>query len=290
MKSQGRSWKPKVPHKLSTGLLVFAFLHAASAWAQQGAQRSPIPNEGTLARIHCDAQPYVSMTADPEQSIPMKLVATLKCDEEVAVLSDPGGYTVKVRTGDGKVGYVSHFNIAMTPRAAAPAAAAPAAPPTMNSMQGRAQAQPAPPSASERGSSAPDKDSSKPRIYVSDTQSWVASGGFARSSSVAEGNLYGGYDPQLVDIYQDFTSDCPAAVVTQHKSDADYAVLFDKGSSKKGITGLGGLIKVNKVTVLSRSGETVFSTSPHSADSAVRDTCAAIERKTATGNVGRMNQ
>jgi hypothetical protein len=278
-----------VPHKLSTGLLVFAFLHAASAWAQQGAQRSPIPNEGTLARIHCDAQPYVSMTADPEQSIPMKLVATLKCDEEVAVLSDPGGYTVKVRTGDGKVGYVSHFNIAMTPRAAAPAAAAPAAPPTMNSMQSRAQAQPAPPSAIETGSRAPDKDSPKPRIYVSDTQSWAASGGFARSSSVAEGNLYGGYDPQLVDIYQDFTSDCPAVVVTQHKSDADYAVLFDKGSSKKGIAGLGGLIKVNKVTVLSRSGETVFSTSPHSADSAVRDTCAAIERTASTRNVGRMN-
>lgn len=230
------------------------------------------------------------MTADPEQSIPIKLVAALKCDEEVAVLSDPGGYTVKVRTGDGKVGYVSHFNIAMTPRAAEPAAAAPAAAPTMNSVQSRAQAQPDRPSAVESGSGAQGKDSPKPRIYVSDTQSWVASGGFARSSSVAEGNLYGGYDPQLVDIYQDFTSDCPAVVVTQHKSEAEYAVLFDNGSSKKGITGLGGLIKVNKVTVLSRSGDTVFSTSPHSADSAVRDTCAAIERTASTRNVGRISQ
>ena len=117
-------------------------------------------------------------------------------------------------------------------------------------------------------------------MYLSDTQSWTASGGFSRSSNIADGRLYGGYDPEMADIYQGFTSDCPAVIVTQEKSKANYAVLFDKGTSKKGLTGLGGLVKVNKVTVVSPSGETVFSQAAHSADAVVKQTCDAIVQRT----------
>jgi hypothetical protein len=132
---------------------------------------------------------------------------------------------------------------------------------------------------SEPRPDAQEEGSLKPRIYVSDTESWTASGGFGNPSSVAPGNLYGGYNPEMVDIYQDFTSDCPIAAVTQQKSQADYAVLFDKQSSKKGLTGLAGLLKVNKVTVLSKSGETLLSQTSHSVDTAVKLACDAVGQR-----------
>jgi hypothetical protein len=47
------------------------------------------------------------MTADPEQSLPLQLVANLKCGEEVEVLDNTEGYTAKVKAGDGKIGFVA---------------------------------------------------------------------------------------------------------------------------------------------------------------------------------------
>ncbi len=47
------------------------------------------------------------MTSDAEQSLPLQVVATLKCGEEVTVLANDEGYTVKVKNADGKIGYVA---------------------------------------------------------------------------------------------------------------------------------------------------------------------------------------
>jgi len=49
------------------------------------------------------------MTADQEQSLPLQVIATLECGQEVAVLSDAGGYTVNIHTTDGKNGYVARM-------------------------------------------------------------------------------------------------------------------------------------------------------------------------------------
>jgi hypothetical protein len=45
----------------------------------------------------------------------MQLVARLGCGEQVAVLSDSEGYTVYVRTADGKSGYVARMYLSATP-------------------------------------------------------------------------------------------------------------------------------------------------------------------------------
>jgi hypothetical protein len=53
------------------------------------------------------------MTADAEQALPLRLVATLTCGGDVAVLSDDEGYTARVRTSDGKEGYVARMYLFM---------------------------------------------------------------------------------------------------------------------------------------------------------------------------------
>jgi hypothetical protein len=237
-----------------------------------------------IAKTRCSDQRYVSVTADPERAFPLNTVATLKCGEEITVLSDQQGYTLKIRTADGTIGYVIRYEVVFVHRTPPPAAASSA-----DASPNSAPAQSGANLATASSSQGPANDSSKPRVYLSDTQSWTASGGFGRSSSVAEGKLYGGYDPELADIYQGFTSNCPAVIVTQEKSKANYAVLFDKGTSKKGLTGLGGLVKVNKVTVLSPSGETVFSQAAHSADAVVKQTRDAIAQRTVSSSASQIH-
>ncbi|HXN74632.1 MAG TPA: hypothetical protein VN861_18950 [Candidatus Acidoferrales bacterium] len=264
---------------------LLAMLFTDAAWGQQPSQMLLSSGQGVLAETKCHGESYVSVTSDSEQAMPFKLVATLKCGEEIRILSDPQGYTVKVRTAKGTVGYVTRYEVAIVSQPAQPIAATNANAPA-SSVPSQSEAK----SVAESSSQGPENDPSKPRVYVSDTQSWTDSGGFSRSSSVAEGKLYGGYDPEMADIYQGFTSDCPAVVVTQEKSKANYAVLFDKGTSKKGLTGLGGLVKVNKVTVLSPDGEIVFSQSAHSADTVVKLTCQAITQKSSSTTTAQARQ
>jgi hypothetical protein len=262
--------------KASLLFCLFAISGSGSAWAQQ------ILPTGTRALIKCGGQPEIAVTADAEQAIPLRLVERAACGADVVVLADTQGYTIKVRTASGKSGYVARYALAIASpakRSAPSTVTAPnATPERATRTSGAAGPKP------ERNSS------SKPRVYISDTASWTASGGFANPSSVAPGDLYGGYNPEMVDIYQDFTSDCSAMIVTQEKSKADFAVLFDKGTSKKGITGLGGLVKVNRVMVLSRSGTTLLSRTAHSADAAVRMACTAVSQtRTTLSNAGSQN-
>lgn len=77
----------------------------ASAAENSGAA-APRALRGTVV---CRGVQNVPMTADAEQSLPMQLVARLDCGEEVAVLSDSEGYTVQVRTAEGKDGYVARM-------------------------------------------------------------------------------------------------------------------------------------------------------------------------------------
>ena len=249
-----------------------AILGTGSISAQQNPQPSSAAHGLPHARIRCDNEPYVSLTADPERALPLEEVAKADCNERVTIVSDPGSYTVRVVTADGSVGYVARYELVFEPpKASAVAQSAPVA--TSPSPSGAPmQAQAATPPTGEKGPA-------KPRVYISDTQSWNETEGFSNPSSVAPGQLYGGYNPEMADVYQNFTSDCAAVTVVQEKSNADYAILFDKGTSKKGLTGLGGLVKVNKVTVLSRNGETIATESSHSADAAVKSACDAIAQR-----------
>jgi len=62
--------------------------------------------------ILCHDGSKVPMTVDAEQALPLQLVAQLDCGQPVSLLSSSDGYTVHVRTGDGKSGYVPWMNVA----------------------------------------------------------------------------------------------------------------------------------------------------------------------------------
>jgi hypothetical protein len=86
-------------------------------------------------QINCHGLSGVPMTADAMQALPMKLVAMLNCGDGVTVLSDTEGYSVNVRTADGKTGYVaSGYLMKAPPAKPAPRAVAPATASTNNGV------------------------------------------------------------------------------------------------------------------------------------------------------------
>lgn len=92
---------------------------------------APAVRSSPVFMIHCvGLTSSVPLTADSAQSLPLHLVEMLSCGDQVSVLSDLEGYTVNVRTADGKTGYVAGIYLVKAPAAAkpAPVAAAKAAP------------------------------------------------------------------------------------------------------------------------------------------------------------------
>jgi hypothetical protein len=273
-------------------LVCLLILGATCACGLASAQQRPqaaADSGGVPARIKCQNEPYVTITSDAEQALPLRLVATAACNESVIALSDTQGYTVKVQTASGKIGYVTRYEIVVdtSMREASPAQSASAGtngnpnpnPNQMQSQQARPPVEPSP---------APDEKGLKPRVYITDTETWAEIGGFGNPSGSFGGSGYApGYNPDMVSIYQDFTSDCAVVAVTQEKSKADFAVLFDKATGKKGFTGFGGLVKVNKVTVVTRGGETLVSQALHSEDATVKLACDAIGQRLAAGGASQ---
>jgi hypothetical protein len=87
-----------------------SMIFSSSARSEELANSSSAPNSAALtSKISCNGNLSIPMTADQEQTLPIQLVANLECGQEVAVLSDVEGYTVNIRTEDGKQGYVAHM-------------------------------------------------------------------------------------------------------------------------------------------------------------------------------------
>jgi hypothetical protein len=59
------------------------------------------------------------MTADAEQTLPLRIVAKLSCGDPVTVLSDSEGYTIRIRTADGRDGYVARMYLTESPASSA---------------------------------------------------------------------------------------------------------------------------------------------------------------------------
>jgi len=81
------------------------FALASTSYAQQAPSREWVHCHGGVSQV--------PMTVDAAQSLPMQVIGILPCGSEVAVLSDAEGYTVNVRTAEGKTGYVA--NLYLTP-------------------------------------------------------------------------------------------------------------------------------------------------------------------------------
>jgi hypothetical protein len=89
------------------------------------AQTGVLPGAAPVAAapswsVNCPGVRNVPMTADPQQSLPLQLIATLKCGEEVTLLANDEGYTVKIQTADGTTGYVAAMYLKKIPAAKRP--------------------------------------------------------------------------------------------------------------------------------------------------------------------------
>ena len=99
----------------ATLLLAGSPLFANESAAKSGVAPAP------RAYVNCPGISNVPMTADAEQALPMRQIATLSCGQQVAILADNEGYTAHIRTSDGKDGYVAHMYLTSATPAAQPA-------------------------------------------------------------------------------------------------------------------------------------------------------------------------
>lgn len=110
----------------------------------------------------------------------------------------------------------------------------------------------------------------RPRVYVTDSKSWVTRGGFGAAGGVAAGASTGGSSPQTVEVIKTFGQRCPKVVVTENRNRADFVVLFDRESFK------GFIRKRDKIAVFRHNGDVLYSNSVRSVGNAVKDACKAI--------------
>lgn len=95
--------------------LTASLLAATAARGQNAAPPSAQNGFVPTWKISCQGASTVPMTADPEQALPLKIVANLKCGDPLALLAKPDTYTVKVMTADGKSGYVAAMYLKKLP-------------------------------------------------------------------------------------------------------------------------------------------------------------------------------
>jgi hypothetical protein len=88
----------------------------AAAQAQDLTKPAPVP-PSLPWKVNCHGLASVPLTADALQALPLRLVTNLTCDQGLAVVSDPDGYTVNVRTADGKTGYIASMYLMKAPPA-----------------------------------------------------------------------------------------------------------------------------------------------------------------------------
>jgi hypothetical protein len=100
-------------HKLKyLGALAGLALAQAAPAQQISKPLSSFASNTVSGTILCRGGSSVPMTADAEQSLPLHLVATLDCGQQVSLVANSEGYTVNVHTADGKSGYVAWMNVA----------------------------------------------------------------------------------------------------------------------------------------------------------------------------------
>ena len=64
----------------------------------------------------------------------------------------------------------------------------------------------------------------KPRVFISNSESWFAAGGFAVSNGSGGGGFVAGSSSQTGEVIADFAQLCPSVMVTNDKDNASLIV------------------------------------------------------------------
>jgi len=127
------------------------------------------------------------------------------------------------------------------------------------------------PQAAPAPSSTPSPTAGKPRVFITDSQSWEVSGSAGGSSGTFAAQSHGGARPQTAEIIKTFGERCSEVIVNNKQDLADYIVVLDHEGGK------GYLRHRNKVAVFEHvSGDVVVSHSTLSLGGSVEDACTGI--------------
>jgi hypothetical protein len=118
---------------------------------------------------------------------------------------------------------------------------------------------------------APAGPSEKPRVFITDSQSWEVSGSAGGANGAFAAQSHGGARPQTAEIIKTFGERCPNVIVNNKQDLADFIVVLDHEGGK------GVLRHRNKVAVFEHvSGDVVVSHSTLSLGGSVEDACDGI--------------
>lgn len=110
----------------------------------------------------------------------------------------------------------------------------------------------------------------RPRVFITDSQSWEISGGFGGGGDAIAGSSKGGARPQTAEIIKTFGERCPNSIVTNQREKADYVVLLDHEGGKSLV------LRDNKFAIFNKDGDAIKSGSTRSLGNAVKDACGAM--------------
>ena len=111
----------------------------------------------------------------------------------------------------------------------------------------------------------------KPRVFITDSQSWEVSGSAGGANGAFAAHSAGGARPQTAEIIKTFGQRCPDVTVNNKQILADYIVVLDHEGGK------GYLRHRNKVAVFEQtSGDAVVSHSTLSLGGSVEEACKGI--------------
>ena len=112
----------------------------------------------------------------------------------------------------------------------------------------------------------------KPRVFVTDSQSWDAQGSFAANHKEGAGSYAAGARPQTAEIIKTFGEPCPEVTVTRNADRADYVLTLGHEGGK-------GLVrKDNKWALFNKGGDATGSGSTRSLGNSVKDACSCIAK------------
>lgn len=123
----------------------------------------------------------------------------------------------------------------------------------------------------------PSGPAEKPRVFITDSQSWEMSGSAGGANGAFAAQSHGGARPQTAEIIKTFGQRCPNVIVNNKQELADFIVVLDHEGGK------GYLRHRNKVAVFEHvSGDVVVSRSTLSLGGSVEDACNGITQHWAT--------
>ncbi|HKX32361.1 MAG TPA: hypothetical protein VJ302_32035 [Blastocatellia bacterium] len=116
------------------------------------------------------------------------------------------------------------------------------------------------------------QETAKPRVFITDSQSWSMTGGSGGSVDGFGGRIGGGARPQTAEITKTFNDRCPEFMVTNRKDRADYVLVMEHEGGKQMWS------KDTKYVIYNREGDGIESGSTRSVGTAIKETCAILKK------------